>query len=138
MLKYRGQGWGGYVFPFITSDDREVAYGQYASARRQLARAVGKLGMRAGITTKVTLYAFRRSWATIAHHDYQAPTSVVSVALCHGSELITERYVQRLGTNKQVLHMQEVMSKGLEQKSRKLKKECPTLRYSGTFFSLQI
>lgn len=96
-----------YLLPIIKkpgSNERE----QYKSAIYRINRHLKKIGCSIGLTTPLTMYVARHSWASIAHNKH-IPISIISAGLGHHSEKTTRIYLSSLDTtqidyaNKQIL-----------------------------------
>lgn len=70
---------------------------KYRSAAHKINRNLKLLGKELGLTSSLTLYWARHSWASIAHQQ-MVPISVISQALGHDSELTTRIYLDSLDT----------------------------------------
>ena len=91
--KYSTDG-SSYLLPIIkdaTSDVRR----QYIYAAHNVNRSLRKLGERLGVSTPLTMYVARHSWASVAHSKH-IPLSVISESLGHDSETTTRIYLASL------------------------------------------
>ena len=114
------RGWQeGYVFPFIAdATDGKATYLEVKNAERMMNGCLKRLGERLGVSG-LSLYAFRRSWATTAHSVYKADMGDISRGLCHASVRTTYLYIQRADLGS--FHLLAVrMSKGLGRRARQL------------------
>lgn len=83
-----------YLLP-ILSDDGEAPETQYVNAYNRVNRNIKKIGEMLGLEAKLTLYAARHAWASIAYAN-NVPLSVISSAMGHDSETTTLIYLQSL------------------------------------------
>lgn len=85
-----------YLLPIL--DDREIdTQQQYENAYFRINRNLQKVGRMLGLETKLTLYVARHAWASIAHSNHVA-LSTISKAMGHNSEKTTIIYLQSLDT----------------------------------------
>lgn len=99
-----------YLLPIITkpgNNERE----QYKSAIYRINRHLKKIGYSMGLTTPLTMYVARHSWASIAHNKH-IPISIISEGLGHHSEKTTRIYLSSLDTT-QIDHANREILKGL-------------------------
>ena len=97
-----------YLFPFLVGDGRnkhadkkdEKSEEQrlYHNAESRITYQLKKLGAKMGIKGNLTLYVARHSWATAAR-DNHVSISVISEALGHNSETITQIYLRSIQTS---------------------------------------
>ena len=82
-----------YLLPIISpgKDERK----QYISASLRINKHLGKIGKLAGLSTPLTMYVARHSWASAAR-DKRIPLSVISEGLGHDSEQTTRIYLTSL------------------------------------------
>jgi integrase len=92
IAKYANDG--EYVFPILTSGSKTL-YGQYQNALRRYNRHLCSLSSALALSGRLTSYAARHSWATIARSN-GVPVSVISESLGHGSEKVTYAYLSAL------------------------------------------
>lgn len=92
--KYRHEG-SIYVFPVLTSADKQTATMEYERARARHNRLLVRLGVMAGVQRRLTSYCARHSWATIAYHA-NIELSVISKALGHASPNTTLTYLREI------------------------------------------
>lgn len=85
-----------YLLPFIKTNKISERR-QYKNASKTLNRNLNKVAQLAGISTKLTMYVSRHSWASIAK-QMNIPISVISEALGHDSERTTQIYLATLDT----------------------------------------
>jgi integrase len=83
-----------YVFPLLTPGSKSL-YGQYQSALRRYNRQLCTLSAKLKLPYRLTSYAARHSWATIARSN-GVPVSVISEGLGHSSEKVTYTYLAAL------------------------------------------
>lgn len=88
-----------YLFPFLSNstDDFISHHKLYHNAEMRIRYQLQKIRQLAGITTNLTLYIARHSWATVAHSQHQ-PIAVISEALGHDSETTTQIYLRSIQT----------------------------------------
>lgn len=98
---HRGKQSGGYLLPILQSP---LTTGcpplrtQYESALRRTNKALKHIAHMAHIPFTLTTYVSRHSWASIAKTK-GIPTSTISDALGHDSELTTRIYLASLSTD---------------------------------------
>jgi len=113
LKMFKDKGKLGYVFPFITTTDPGKARRQCKNAERQLNRALQNLSKKIGLgCCGVSLYSFRRTWASVAHNDYDGQIAVISTALCHTNERTTAIYISRSDSSRLFI-LQETVWKGM-------------------------
>lgn len=83
-----------FLLPIITNEERDVGQ-QYENAYYRINRNLQKVGKMLGLDTKLTLYVARHAWASIAHSNNVA-LSTISRAMGHDSEKTTIIYLQSL------------------------------------------
>ena len=88
-----------YVFPILTSSDKQEAFMQYQTHLRQYNRLLKKLSEKINITAHITSYTAhitsytaRHTWATVARNK-GIPLSVISAGMGHTSEKTTQIYL---------------------------------------------
>lgn len=86
-----------FLLPIIT-DEHDDADQQYDNAYYRINRNIQKVGKMLGLETKLTLYVARHAWASIAHSNNVA-ISTISKAMGHDSEKTTIIYLQSLDTS---------------------------------------
>ena len=86
-----------FLLPIIT-DEQDDAEQQYDNAYYRINRNIQKVGKMLGLETKLTLYVARHAWASIAHSNNVA-ISTISKAMGHDSEKTTIIYLQSLDTS---------------------------------------
>lgn len=85
-----------YLFPIIKDTEGDIRR-QYYNASTQINRRLKLIGRRIGLTTPLTLYVARHSWASIARNE-GIPLSVISEGMGHESERTTRIYLASLET----------------------------------------
>jgi len=80
-----------YMLPFIRHEDGTEMQ-QYRVMARKINRKLKKLSSLLRISTPLTLYVARHSWASIAYAE-NVPVSVISGAMGHDSEATTQIYL---------------------------------------------
>lgn len=86
-----------YLLPIIKDQNRS-ARDQYRSMLSTTNAKLRKVGEIAGITTPLTLYVARHSWASVAKNR-NIPISVISEGMGHDSEATTQIYLASLDTS---------------------------------------
>ena len=71
---------------------------QYENAYFRINRNLQKVGKQLGLETKLTLYVARHAWASIAHSNNVA-LSTISKAMGHDSEKTTVIYLKSLDSS---------------------------------------
>ena len=84
-----------YLLPIIQpgTDERR----QYKNASARINKHLRKIGEMAGLSTPLTMYVSRHSWASAAK-EKKIPLSIISEGLGHDSELTTRIYLASLDT----------------------------------------
>jgi integrase len=84
-----------YLLPVIQpgTDERR----QYKNASARINKHLRKIGEMVGLSTPLTMYVSRHSWASAAK-EKKIPLSVISEGLGHDSELTTRIYLASLDT----------------------------------------
>lgn len=82
-----------YVLPFINQGDQETIYKRYLATYGTLYRSLNLLKKRLRLSTPLTTYVARHSWATIAK-EQGASASIISEGLGHTSEKTTSIYLK--------------------------------------------
>ncbi len=85
-----------FLLPIIT-DETDDMERQYENAYFRVNRNIQKVGIMLGLGIKLTLYVARHAWASIAHTNHVALTTI-SKAMGHDSEKTTVIYLQSLDT----------------------------------------
>ncbi|MFI3303588.1 MAG: site-specific integrase [Rikenellaceae bacterium] len=86
-----------YILPIIVNPDIDTRK-QYIEAMGRVNRNLKRVAHLAGITTNVTTYVARHSWASAAKSK-NIPISVISEALGHDNETTTQIYLASLDTD---------------------------------------
>lgn len=84
-----------YIFPILTSIETDKAYNQYHKAINSYNRQLKKLSQMLFISSPITSYTARHSWANAAR-KHNAPIAVISAGLGHTSEKTTQIYLTSL------------------------------------------
>ena len=87
-----------YLLPIITREDGTERT-QYLNAMLRVNRNLKKVGALAGISTPLTMYVARHSWATAAK-ERDISVGVISEAMGHDSETTTQIYLASIQTGK--------------------------------------
>ena len=103
---------GPYHFGLLASNGRRDAERDYANSLACYNRALDRMAKQCGVTAKVTSYAFRHAYASVAHNEYDAPISIISASLGHRSERTTAIYISRVDNGKS-LKIRQKMERGL-------------------------
>ncbi|MGN0309675.1 MAG: phage integrase SAM-like domain-containing protein [Bacteroides sp.] len=85
-----------YLLPIIKRKDG-TEHTQYRNNTQLINRHLKKLTEKLGLSSPLTLYVARHSWASIAQSNH-IPTSVISGAMGHDSELTTQIYLASIQT----------------------------------------
>ena len=87
-----------YLLPIIRKcNGRER--GQYRDRQRHINEALHDLSRQLGLSTPLTMYVARHSWATIAQQQ-GAPLTVISQGMGHDSEKTTQIYLREIDSGK--------------------------------------
>lgn len=86
-----------YLLPIIKSDSEDTRK-RYRSQAALINRRLREIGIRAGLSSPLTLYVARHSWASAAHSN-NVPISVISEGMGHDSEKTTRIYLASLDTS---------------------------------------
>lgn len=86
-----------FLLPILTDEVNDTRQ-QYENAYFRVNRNLQKVGRMLGLETKLTLYVARHAWASIAHSNHVA-VSTISKAMGHDSEKTTVIYLQSLDTS---------------------------------------
>ena len=87
-----------YIFPILRDDAPFSHYDQYRSALARINRNLKRVGLKLGLTTPLTTYVARHTWATLAK-QCGAPVAVISEGLGHASEKITHIYLKEFDSD---------------------------------------
>ena len=85
-----------YLLPLIKREDGTERT-QYRNSAQRINRHLRELSEHLHLSTPLTLYVARHSWASIAYSDH-VPLHVISVALGHDSEVTTQIYLASIST----------------------------------------
>lgn len=85
-----------FLLPILNDEAPDLEH-QYENAYFRINRNLQKVGRMLGLETKLTLYVARHAWASIAHSNHVA-LSTISKAMGHNSEKTTIIYLQSLDT----------------------------------------
>ena len=85
-----------YLLPIIEREDGTERR-QYRNKMLLVNRKLKKIAARAGLTTPLTMYVARHSWASVARGKH-IPLSVISEGMGHDSEKTTLIYLAALDT----------------------------------------
>lgn len=86
-----------FLLPIITDEAGDTEQ-QYENAYFRINKNIQKVGVMLGLNAKLTLYVARHAWASIAHSNHVA-LSTISKAMGHNSEKTTIIYLQSLDTS---------------------------------------
>lgn len=86
-----------YLLPIIQREDG-TEMSQYRVMARKINRKLKKLSSLLHISTPLSLYVARHSWASIAHNE-NVPLCVISGAMGHDSEATTRIYLASIQTS---------------------------------------
>ena len=84
-----------YVFPILTTEDRQQSYLEYEKARASYNYYLHRLSERAQLECNLTSYVVRHSWASHAYKT-NVDLSVISKALGHTSTDTTLIYIREI------------------------------------------
>ena len=87
-----------YLLPIINPNNRIEERKQYIYASHNINRSLKIIGGRIGLTSPLTMYVSRHSWASIAKSK-NVPVSVISEGMGHESEATTRIYLASLDTS---------------------------------------
>lgn len=94
--RYAAKASSPYLLSIINPKEKDERR-QYYNASTLINRKLKKLGRRLGLSTPLTMYVARHSWASIAR-EQGIPLSVISEGLGHESEKTTRIYLAALET----------------------------------------
>ena len=86
-----------YLLPIIEREDGTERR-QYRNKMLLVNRKLKKIAARAGLTTPLTMYVARHSWASIAKTK-NISIGIISEAMGHDSETTTQIYLSSIQTN---------------------------------------
>lgn len=81
-----------YIFDVISSDNPLIQSRQIRDELRRYNKTLKEIGQLCGVVTPLTSYVARHTYATLAKHK-GVPTAIISEALGHSSEEITQVYL---------------------------------------------
>ncbi len=87
-----------YLLPIVTAEDTRLAHRQYITATQCINRRLQRLARMLGISTNLTMYVARHSWATAAKAS-DIPVSTISRCMGHESEKTTYIYLSTIDTS---------------------------------------
>ena len=97
IIESFGRNETSFLLPIITDETSDTEQ-QYENAYFRINKNIQKVGTKLGLDTKLTLYVARHAWASIAHSNHVA-LSTISKAMGHDSEKTTIIYLQSLDTS---------------------------------------
>lgn len=97
IIESFGKNDSAFLLPIITDETSDVEQ-QYERAYAWINRNIRNVGILLGLETRLTLYVARHTWASIAHSN-QVALSTISKAMGHDSEKTTVIYLQSLDTS---------------------------------------
>ena len=86
-----------YLLPIIHTVG-EYERNQYRVLQSKVNRELKKIASKANIKQNLTMYCARHSWATIAR-EHKIPVSVISHAMGHTNEMMTEVYLKAIDSS---------------------------------------
>ena len=92
--RYQKQHGGTYLLPIINKENGKER-NQYRHVQTQVNKHLKTVAKMAGMSTKLTMYCARHSWATIAR-QLQIPMEVISHGMGHTHERTTEIYLKSI------------------------------------------
>lgn len=93
--KYGGNDRSPYVFPILTATAGPEAYDEYCTRLNAYNRALKRLARLAGVSTRLSSYSVRHSWASMAYKA-GVPLHAISQALGHARPETTLIYIREL------------------------------------------
>lgn len=97
LIESFGENKTSFLLPILREESTNLEH-QYENAYFRINRNIQKVGKILGLETKLTLYVARHAWASIAHSNHVA-LSTISKAMGHDSEKTTIIYLQSLDTS---------------------------------------
>ena len=89
-----------YLFPILSAEGGEdTIYREYQQALRIFNYQLTKLGELLGLTTELTSYTARHTWATLAYYLEVHP-GIIREAMGHSSIKVTETYLKPFNIKK--------------------------------------
>lgn len=98
-----------YLFPVLQEG---ATYEQYKYCLAQENKYLGEIQKLLGLSTKLTTYVFRHSWASAAYH-LGIPIAIISQALGHSSEKMTRIYLSAFDADK-IGEANKMVSEGIK------------------------
>lgn len=83
-----------YVFPLIDVNLPNTLYSQYRKELAKINRNLKKIASMVGVSTPLTTYTARHTWATLAH-ECGASISLISQGMGHTTEEMTRVYLKQ-------------------------------------------
>lgn len=87
-----------YLLPIIKEQSRVGERQQYIYAAHNINRNLKIIGNKVGLTTSLTMYVSRHTWASVARSK-NIPISIISEGMGHDSETTTRIYLVSLDTD---------------------------------------
>lgn len=88
-----------YVFPLLQSEDPQKAYLEYLNRLNQYNRSLKAIAKKAGVTSRLTSYTTRHTWASVAYNsDVDLP--IISKALGHTNTQTTLTYIKEINDSR--------------------------------------
>lgn len=84
-----------HVFPFITATDPITANRQYRTSLSRYNRTLKQIAVMAGVTSNITSYTMRHTWATLAFRN-NVDLPIISKALGHTNTNTTITYIREI------------------------------------------
>lgn len=94
---YKSEYSSPYLLPIIRNLEEDPRK-QYHNALTMINRNLKEIGKMIGLSTPLTMYCARHSWASIAHNE-GVPVSIISEGMGHDSETTTQIYLSSLDTS---------------------------------------
>lgn len=83
-----------YLFPILSGKNKgEDLYVEYQQALRTMNYNMARLGVKCGVTAKISTYTLRHTWATLAKYCHFSE-QLISEAFGHSSTKMTETYMK--------------------------------------------
>lgn len=95
--KYGQEQTGPYILPIIRSTSKS-SRSQYKNGLSYVNRSLKDIALRVGLTSSLSMYVARHSWASIARSRH-VPLSIISEGMGHDSEATTQIYLSSLDTS---------------------------------------
>lgn len=109
--RYTGSGTPYYIFPLLSSLDKNTAFREYQTALGYHNKKLKALARMLKLDTPLTSYTARHTWATLAlrHH---IPIGIISAGLGHTSERTTRIYLDSID-NRDIDEANRILLQGL-------------------------